>query len=166
MCKESRRCVKCYEEYPLTEEFFAKNQSTNTGGNKYFRTDCKQCNNKMRLGREIAYNNAGKPEYPNYGYNPITKKTEYGYPCDNCGKTHYSKRIVFDHNHKTLTQRGWLCDGCNRALGMLGDDESGLINSLAYIYGIESKNREAYAKMIIKFSELFNQKNGDTVITG
>jgi hypothetical protein len=49
---------------------------------------------------------------------------------------------------------------------MLGDDESGLINSLAYIYGIDRKHREEYFKMLIKTTELFKNQNGYTIITG
>jgi hypothetical protein len=133
MCQETRKCIKCDEVYPLTEEYFAKNQSTNTGGNKYFRTDCKKCNVKMTKGRQMAYKNAGKPIYPDFGYNPTTKKTIDGHPCECCGKTSYSKKIVFDHDHETLTHRGWTCDGCNRSLGMLGDDLEGLANALVYV---------------------------------
>jgi hypothetical protein len=166
MCQETRICIVCNQKLPLTEEYFAKNQSTNTGGDKYFRTDCKKCNKIKTKGRTIAYKNAGKPNYPDYGYNPETKKTENGYPCDCCGKTNYSKKIVFDHNHVNLDHRGWVCDGCNRSIGMLGDDESGLINSLAYIYGIEKKHREEYIKMLITTTELFKKQNGDTIIRG
>jgi Recombination endonuclease VII len=28
----------------------------------------------------------------------------------------------FDHHHGTGASRGWLCNGCNRALGWLGDN--------------------------------------------
>ena len=133
MCQETRKCIKCDEVYPLTEEHFAKNQSTNTGGDKYFRTDCKKCNTKMTKGRQMAYKNAGKPVYPDYGYDKTTKKTINGYPCECCGKTSYSKKIVFDHDNKTLTHRGWTCDGCNRSVGMLGDDVNGLSKALAYV---------------------------------
>jgi hypothetical protein len=137
MCQETRECNKCGKTFPLTEEYFSKNQSTNTGGDKYFRPDCKKCNQKMVKGRDISYKNAGKPKYPDYGYNPKTKKTDNGYPCDNCGKTSYSKRIVFDHDHDTLSHRGWLCDGCNRSMGMLGDDVYGLSKALSYISGVD-----------------------------
>lgn len=133
MCKESRKCIKCGEVYPLTEQYFTKNQSTNTGGDKYFRTDCKTCYQNMTKGRNLAYKNAGKPLYPDYGYNPITKKTVDGHPCECCGKTTYSKRIVFDHDHQNLNHRGWVCDGCNRSIGMLGDSVSGLIRALVYV---------------------------------
>ncbi len=137
MCQETRKCNKCQEILPLTESFFAKNQSTNTGGDKYFRPDCKKCNHRMTQGRNLAYKNAGRPKYPDYGYDKKTKKTTNGYPCDNCSKTSYSKRIVFDHDHDKLTHRGWLCDGCNRSLGMLGDDIDGLAKALSYVSGVE-----------------------------
>lgn len=166
MCQETRICIVCNEKLPLTEEYFSKNQSVNTGGDKYFRTDCKKCNKIKTKGRTLAYKNAGRPNYPDYGYNPESKKTENGYPCDCCGKTNYSKKIVFDHDHANLNHRGWVCDGCNRSIGMLGDDESGLINSLAYIYGIDRKHREEYFKMLIKTTELFKNQNGYTIITG
>lgn len=136
MCEKTQRCNKCQKVLPLTEEYFSKNQSTNTGGNKYFRPDCRECYNTMTKGKNIAYKNCGKPDYPDYGYDKKTRKTVNGYPCDCCGKTSYSRRIVFDHCHDTLTHRGWLCDGCNRSLGMLGDDVQGLSKSLAYISGV------------------------------
>ena len=36
---ETRVCSKCSTEKPLTLEYFRKNQSTNTGGNKYYREE-------------------------------------------------------------------------------------------------------------------------------
>ena len=42
-------------------------------------------------------------------------------------------KLVFDHCHETLQHRGWLCDNCNRAMGMLGDDIAGMILSAKYI---------------------------------
>jgi hypothetical protein len=152
MCKETRKCIKCGEIFPLTNEYFAKNQSTNTGGNKYFRTDCKKCNSKMTKGRQLSYKNAGSPIYPDYGYDSIYKKTIDGYPCDCCRKTSYSKRIVFDHDHETLTHRGWVCDGCNRSIGMLGDNEDGLVEALVYI----SKDK-TLEFLIEKLTKSFNK---------
>ena len=120
MNNETRICSKCGAEHPLTEEFFAKNQSTNTGGDKYFRPECKKCTGEAGQGKNTAYKLAGKPKRP-----------ELGTPCDRCGRT--DKKLVFDHCHETLQHRGWLCDNCNRAMGMLGDDVAGMILSAKYI---------------------------------
>jgi hypothetical protein len=115
-----RKCSKCGAEHSLTEEFFAKNQSTNTGGDKYFRPECKKCTKQASQGKNSAYKLAGKPKRP-----------ELGTPCDRCGRT--DKKLVFDHCHETLAHRGWLCDNCNRSMGMLGDDIEGMLLSAIYI---------------------------------
>lgn len=39
--------------------------------------------------------------------------------CQVCGGSY---KISLDHCHVTATFRGWLCDGCNRALGNVKDD--------------------------------------------
>lgn len=122
-----KACTKCGEVKPITE--FAKNQSTNTGGDVYFRPECKVCTAKEGLGKRLAYKMAGKPSVP-----------EIGTCCDRCGKAPLPptkegakpKKLVFDHGHVSLRHRGWLCDNCNRAMGMLGDDERGLLESAFY----------------------------------
>lgn len=40
-----------------------------------------------------------------------------------------------DHDHETNEIRGILCMPCNVALGMLGDNEEGLVKALAYVKG-------------------------------
>lgn len=40
-----------------------------------------------------------------------------------------------DHCHETGVVRGLLCMGCNVGLGMLGDNEAGLMKALDYIRG-------------------------------
>ena len=52
---ETRKCSKCGIVHPLTEEFFGRNQSTNTGGDKYFRPECKVCTKKAGQGKNKAY---------------------------------------------------------------------------------------------------------------
>jgi hypothetical protein len=122
---EYRTCSKCEKNLPCTEEFFNRNQSTNTGGDKYFRPECKECNKKRNQGQKEAYKLAGKPKYP-----------VIGTPCDLCTRT--DMKLVFDHDHKTLEHRGWLCENCNQGLGRLGDNEEGLQRALNYL--IKSKN--------------------------
>jgi 23S rRNA G2069 N7-methylase RlmK/C1962 C5-methylase RlmI len=48
--------------------------------------------------------------------------------CEICGELHF--RIVFDHCHASGFFRGWLCDRCNRTLGMVKDSVE-LLRTLA-----------------------------------
>jgi hypothetical protein len=43
----------------------------------------------------------------------------------------FERKLTLDHSGTTF--RGWLCSGCNSGIGMLGDDESGLLRALAYL---------------------------------
>ena len=105
-------------------EYFSKNQSTNTGGDKYFRPECKKCQKKATQGKTKARKLAGNPERP-----PL------GTPCENPGCGRADKRLVFDHDHQTLEHRGWLCDNCNRSMGMLGDTIEALEAAILYLKG-------------------------------
>ena len=42
-------------------------------------------------------------------------------------------KLVFDHDHKTLEHRGWLCHPCNQGLGLLGDDIQSIRKALTYL---------------------------------
>lgn len=117
---EVRTCSKCGKTFPLTIDFFAKNQSTNTGGDKYFRPECKACTSKASRDIAEAKRRAGNPAPPGLGE-----------PCHMCGRT--DRKLLFDHDHDTLRHRGWLCDNCNRSLGMLGDSVWHLERAIRYI---------------------------------
>lgn len=41
--------------------------------------------------------------------------------------------ICFDHDHKTGKPRGWLCDRCNKMLGLVGDSEELLYKLIGYL---------------------------------
>ena len=113
-------CSKCGKTFPLTPKFFDRNQSTNTGGKKYFRPECKACTKRASQGCRQAKKLAGNPDRP-----------ALGCPCHRCGRT--DKKLVFDHCHETLAHRGWLCDNCNRAMGMLGDNIKGMELAIKYL---------------------------------
>lgn len=51
-------------------------------------------------------------------------------PCGLCGRT---EDIVLDHCHETNVVRGPLCQVCNKAIGMLGDDPARLRAAADYI---------------------------------
>jgi hypothetical protein len=50
--------------------------------------------------------------------------------CDLC---HEERRIVYDHSHNTGRFRGWLCDRCNKVLGLVRDDVGLLGAMVAYL---------------------------------
>ena len=51
--------------------------------------------------------------------------------CDLCGRE--SEKLQVDHDHITGDVRGALCGRCNTALGLLGDDEEGVMRALTYL---------------------------------
>lgn len=51
--------------------------------------------------------------------------------CELCGVV--GRQMHLDHDHTTGKFRGWLCNCCNRAFGMLGDTISGLERALDYL---------------------------------
>jgi hypothetical protein len=61
--------------------------------------------------------------------------------CELCGEQGYGRKpsIVFDHCHETGTPRGWLCDRCNKVLGLVKDDPELLRKMVAYLGGSHGK---------------------------
>jgi hypothetical protein len=51
--------------------------------------------------------------------------------CDLCRG--FNLRIVFDHCHQSGKFRGWLCDRCNKVLGLLKDDPALLRKMARYL---------------------------------
>ena len=50
-------------------------------------------------------------------------KVAFSGKCHSCGvpEMELNKRLCLDHCHTTGLFRGWLCNSCNRSLGLLGD---------------------------------------------
>jgi hypothetical protein len=55
--------------------------------------------------------------------------------CENpgCRGTSQKRRLAEDHDPKTGKFRGWLCGGCNTAIGTLGDNVEGVEGALTYL---------------------------------
>ena len=62
--------------------------------------------------------------------------------CDICHGNHHLG-IVFDHCHESGRFRGWLCDRCNKVLGLVADDPSLLRKMATYV---EKANGKANRK--------------------
>ena len=103
----------------------------NNDGIRYKRGECKECQKKELKGKNEAMKKAKLMGLP-------TKAPE-GTKCEICGS---KTKIVFDHNHDTMDFRGWLCDPCNRSLGVLGDNVNSLLGVINYLNRIEKKTIE------------------------
>lgn len=59
--------------------------------------------------------------------------------CEMCGQPPYGRGnkkeagICFDHDHETGKPRGWLCDRCNKVLGLVHDDIQLLQSMISYL---------------------------------
>jgi hypothetical protein len=60
--------------------------------------------------------------------------------CELCGGAEGG--IVFDHCHESGLFRGWICDRCNKTLGLLRDDAGLLLRMATYL--MENRNGETY----------------------
>lgn len=70
--------------------------------------------------------------------------------CEICGK---GGRICFDHDHLTGKFRGWLCVGCNVALGCVEDDIELLGRLISYL---ESNGESSMTLSLSTFVEELN----------
>lgn len=127
---QSKDCNKCKKSLPLS--YFGGNTSSSDSfdknGYRLRRGDCIKCNKEHNKGK-----NEAKKIAKSQG---ISFKAEEGTKCELCQS---EKSIVFDHNHETNTFRGWLCDPCNRSMGVLGDNVTGLIKCINYMNKLEKK---------------------------
>jgi len=103
----------------------------NNDGIRYKRGECKVCSKKDSKGKNAAIKKAKAMG--------MDTKAPEGTKCEICDN---QNKIVFDHCHDSLIFRGWLCDPCNRSLGILGDDVTSLLGVLNYLNRIEQKTIE------------------------
>jgi hypothetical protein len=73
--------------------------------------------------------------------------------CEICGSEGYGRKpsIVYDHDHQTGEPRGWLCDRCNKVLGLVKDNPELLIKLGIYLRNhnaeINNKAKKKVAKI-------------------
>ena len=103
-------CLVCKEE--KNQKFFHLCMKDNFN-NYRIRTTCAQCYNEDRTHRRQMNLLYEKPER-----------------CEICNK---EKDLFPDHSHITKKHRGWLCRGCNTAIGQLGDTIKGLKKAIQYL---------------------------------
>jgi len=107
-------CTKCTTNLDFTEYGFntSGKDPFDKSGYRLRRPECKSCNKKVTTGKTEAMKIAK-------ANGQVTKAPE-GTACELCKST--DRKIVFDHDHVTNRFRGWLCDNCNRSIGMIGEE--------------------------------------------
>lgn len=90
-----------------------------------------RCTSALRKSAENARAN---------GYRPCNAEVEqlvraFTGHCHCCGvlESNSNKRLAVDHCHKTGIFRGWLCQKCNHAIGLLGDSPQIILQAYTYL---------------------------------
>lgn len=97
------------------------------------KTHCRICRNtrssshsykENRRDPDYQHNYNMKKKYGITGEDYLRILDEQNGVCAICGEINPgNKRLAVDHDHETNEVRGLLCDCCNRAIGLLRDDE-------------------------------------------
>lgn len=143
-----RTCTRCREEKPHSE--FSLSRAATATSNAVYRSQCKTCQAEQARSwyannLERAQENRRRFNLSNiYGmtvaeYDAILAKQ--GNVCAICGngepgahgRTRKQFRLSVDHCHDTGRVRGLLCQRCNRAIGLLGDDPVVLRKAITYL---------------------------------
>ena len=129
--KNSKKCSKCHKEKCLL--LFAHNTSGRDAfdqdGYRLRRPECEDCKKSANKGLGVAKKIAKEQGIP--------YKAPEGTCCAVCKAT---DKLVFDHDHEREVFRGYLCNPCNRSMGVLGDSVEGLLRYVNYLNQTEQKN--------------------------
>lgn len=141
---QTRPCSKCALDQDLNCFMFntSGRDAFDRNGYRLRRPECRDCSKTASKGKSDAVKLAKTMG--------ITHKAPEGTECELCKST---KGIVFDHDHEKNVFRGWLCDPCNRSMGVLGDDATSLLKTVAYL----SKDNQAAQALILQLKELLEK---------
>jgi hypothetical protein len=116
-----RECRECRVEKPLD-----RYEKT---GHGYFRKICMSCRSARKRTRRL-------PRQFGISYQDLLMmKEEQDYKCAICGihEENTTTRLAIDHDHKTNRVRGYLCNNCNRGIGLLKDDVEVMKRAIIYL---------------------------------
>lgn len=122
------RCARCNAEKPADE--FPRNKRVASGRHCY----CKPCHNA--INRATRNRNGGARKYhlkKRYGitlqeFDALLSKQ--GFLCPICLKR---PAVHVDHDHRTGTVRGILCEMCNGGLGQFRDNPETIESAIEYL---------------------------------
>ncbi len=109
---ETRVCHTCGEEKPK-DQFY--NHRLRPGGKSCYCIDCQR-----KHQEDVRYLRTVAPPKPD--------------SCECCGRSNV--KLLLDHDHDTITFRGWICGKCNTGLGSLGDTIQDVKNALRYLENV------------------------------
>ena len=118
-------CTSCKKE--LTEDCFHKR--TYSSGSIGLQPKCKKCstNNRRKYYKPHEYMRR-KFKLSEVEYNELMKHNN----CQVCGRDISNKKCI-DHCHSKEKIRGVLCNNCNTALGLVGDNVQILSKLIQYL---------------------------------
>ncbi len=112
----ARTCIKCKKN--KDENFFHKrNDVKNSFGR---RSVCIECSS---LETKLKKYNLTKEEYEQL-------LIDNGEKCQICDS---KVKLCIDHSHETNRVRGILCNACNTAIGLLGENTSNMLKAIEYL---------------------------------
>lgn len=121
-----KRCTKCRQDKPLNS--FHRDRKARDGLTLWC-ASCTKENYERNRGRNKLTSRRGQIRRL-YGLELEEYVRLKAAGCTVCGST---KRVVMDHCHATNSFRAPLCNGCNTALGQVGDDPERLEALARYV---------------------------------
>jgi hypothetical protein len=125
-------CGRCEILLPTSE--FTKSSSSPDG----LWYVCRGCRSEMRRSHKKKDPRQVKDAFLQWRYGITIEDFEamaesQGGVCAICGKQSLGRHLDVDHDHASGFVRGLLCNDCNRAIGMLGDDPVVLVRAARYL---------------------------------
>jgi len=121
-----KKCKHCKKQIPRSGFDYntCSDAPFNKDGDHHRRSECKPCG-RLASKSIMKARACAKRE-------GIPFKAPAGTVCQLCSN---DENIVFDHDHQKDVFRGWLCNGCNRSIGILGDTTERMENVVSYMKG-------------------------------
>lgn len=125
----TKTCSACRESLSL--DSFHRNRAMPDG----LHSNCKRCVSSANTSWRLRNPDKKRAQHrkTKYGLTESAFKALSEQQGTECAICHKSRPLVVDHNHKTGDVRGLLCNNCNRAIGLFGDDFATLISAARYL---------------------------------